>query len=135
MTFTISLKDSAETDVTVSAGATELTAYFDVENVQTDYVIMFYEYVKDVSTNFDIDISIDTKDYSDYYQETVIDFSSAVIQPATITHSDAGNFKLVIPVTKDADNLRVVFTPDTMTGSDTLTVFFRENIVHGRGGR
>ena len=135
MVFTLSLKSSSEENTTLTASASDMTAFFDVSNVQTDYVILYLEYTQDASSLVSITTSTKITDYSDYYQETTIDLGLSTISAFSADISSAGNYRIVLPVTKDADVLKVVFTPDSMLCSDTLDIFFREELVHGRGGR
>ena len=133
MTFIVteSVTDTFESITDTNADGTQWDIIYDVKAFQAEYVELFFKYTKDSSTNFTIQMSYSNKDLTatDFYKETILDPSLLTIAPALFTQSDAGNYRIIYPVGKADDKVKITIIPDVATGSDTLVIHMVDLVV------
>lgn len=119
-----------ESIVDKNADGTVWECTFDIVNPQCDHIELFLKYTKDASSNFTLKNEFVHEDVSgEFFGETILNLSASTIDDATLTHSEEGGWRVIVPVTKSCDKVRFVITPDVATGSDTLEIFADEIVV------
>ena len=126
MTFAIteSVTGTFDSITDTNADGTQWDLIYDVKAFQAEYVEFFYKYTKNASTEFTIQVSFSNKELTstDFYKETILDPSLLTISSAVFTEADAGNFRIIYPVGKADDKVKITIIPDVASGTDTMVV-------------
>ena len=133
MTFTVteSVTDTFESITDTNADGSQWDIIYDVKAFQAEYVEFFYKYTKNASADFTIQMSYSNKNLTadDFYKETILDPSLLTISLAIFTAADAGNYRIIYPVGKANDKVKITIIPDVATGTDTLVIHMVDLVV------
>lgn len=118
MAFTTTEKITDTFESITLVGST-FEAVVNLQGRQSDYMAFYFDYVQDASAQ--LQFGFETSDEDDvFYKETVVDSSTST--PFEPIHSAGGKYRIIIPTYKASDKLKILITPDNITGIDTLVI-------------
>ena len=133
MAFTVTnLVDGNTTPVDVNTDGSLWEIIYDIKANQAEELMFVFEYTKDTSTEFTIQVSYSFDPrllVSNKFNELIVDLPNTKTEKALITHAHEGSHALFIPISKIPDKVHIFITPDVSTGNDTLKVYVEQNIV------
>jgi len=111
---------------------------YTIKNSQINFFVLSFDYIKDISTYFSISAlfepveAIINKDVGNlWFQETIL--TDTTSKKYEITHGDDGKCRIIIPIARTSNRIKIKIAPDiTDSGAtDTLTVLGSENSIKG----
>ncbi len=128
--------DNFESLTDVNSDGTLWECVFDVKSPQTDFLVLGMTYTKDASSKFNMISSFEFTEQlendiliDEFFQEIILDDSSGLIFNPEFT--EEGNLRVIVPVSKTANRVKISIVADVATGSDTLVLFASEESVKG----
>ncbi len=138
MAFTVTeyVSGNFESIVDVNADGTLWDLTFDIESPQTEFLAFNFNYTKQASANISISSYFETAEARNepsladvWFQETYLTDSAST--PYTVIHATAGLSRIIVPVSKTSNRIKITIVADVATGTDSLVVFASENAPKG----
>lgn len=111
-------------------------AIYKIKTPDVNALVLYMEYTKDVSSKIDIQTQFASKwiDPQDYYDELILDESSMVLENLSMELNNEGKKRLILTNIQSEDFIKIKFTPDNLTGADTLVLYINEDKFGGKRG-